>query len=96
MILHTLNRSPLESTVYRQALRALADGDSLLLIEDRVLGALPAQQALWSALPGRLLALAEDLEARGLSEHCAPGVEVVDVDGFVRLTEEADRVVSWY
>ncbi|WP_442490087.1 DsrH/TusB family sulfur metabolism protein [Halomonas litopenaei] len=45
MILHTLNRSPLESTVYRQALRALADGDSLLLIEDGVLGALPSTSA---------------------------------------------------
>jgi tRNA 2-thiouridine synthesizing protein B len=55
MILHTLNRSPLESTVYRQALRALAEDDKLLLIEDAVLGALPAQQALWSSLPGRLL-----------------------------------------
>ncbi len=37
----------------------------------------------------------EDLAARGLDGRCDAAVQVVDVDGFVLLTEEADKTVSW-
>ncbi|APX93038.1 hypothetical protein BWR19_08925 [Halomonas sp. 1513] len=96
MILHTLNRSPTESRVYRQALAAMGPDDRLLLIEDGVQGALPSLVRHFGELDGRLFALREDLESRGLAGRCAAEVLVVDADGFVTLTEEADKTVSWF
>lgn len=96
MILHTLNRSPTDSRVYRQLLDAMGPEDRLLLIEDGVQGALPSLVRHFGELPGRLFVLREDLEARGLEGRCAAEVLVVDADGFVILTEEADKTVSWF
>lgn len=96
MLLHTLNRSPATSRVYRQALDTMGPEDRLLLIEDGVQGALPRLIRYFDDVQGRLFALREDLAARGLEGHCDPGVQVVDVDGFVQLTEEAEKTVSWY
>lgn len=96
MILHTLNRSPAESRVYHQAMVAMGSEDRLLLIEDGVQGALPSMIRHFEEISGRLYALREDLEARGLEGRCAAEVQVVDTDGFVTLTEEAEKTVSWF
>ncbi|MDT8878225.1 sulfurtransferase complex subunit TusB [Halomonas saccharevitans] len=96
MLLHVVNRSPANSRVYEQALSAMGPDDVLLLIEDGVQGALPQLVRYYAKIEGRLFALREDLEARGLLGRCAESVQVVDVDGFVTLTEEAERTVSWY
>ncbi|MGQ4879829.1 sulfurtransferase complex subunit TusB [Billgrantia sp. LNSP4103-1] len=96
MILHILNRPPSSSLVYREALAAMGGTDRLLLVEDGVLGALPSQVRHFQSVQGRLFALREDLASRGLAGQCDPGVQVVDVDGFVILTEEADKTVSWF
>jgi len=96
MQLHTLNRSPLVSNVWRQALTAMSGDDRLLLIEDGVQGALAPQVGRFADIRGRLFALREDLEARGLLERCAEGIQIIDVDGFVDLTAEADKVIGWY
>ncbi|MBH8578815.1 sulfurtransferase complex subunit TusB [Bisbaumannia pacifica] len=96
MILHILNRSPLDSRVYRQALTAMGPDDRLLLVEEGVQGALPQMVRHFEGLDGRLFALREDLIARGLEGRCADGVLVIDVEGFVTLTEEADKSVSWF
>ncbi|MCG6657155.1 sulfurtransferase complex subunit TusB [Halomonas campisalis] len=95
MILHILNRPPSSSLTYREALASMGPEDRLLLIEDGVLGALPSQVRHFESVTGRLFALREDLAARGLDGHCDAAVQVVDVDGFVQLTEEADKTVSW-
>jgi tRNA 2-thiouridine synthesizing protein B len=96
MILHILNRPPSSSLVYRDALAAMAGNDRLLLIEDGVMGALTSQVRHFQEIEGRLFALREDLSARGLEGQCDASVLVVDVDGFVSLTEEADKTVSWF
>lgn len=96
MHLHTLNQSPAQSQVYRQALAAMADDDCLLLIEEAVQGALPRLIELFEGLAGRLYVLEEDLVARGLLERCDSNARVVNVEGFVSLTEQADKVLSWY
>ena len=96
MLLHVVNRSPATSRVYQQALSGMAPEDRLLLIEDGVQGALPHLVRYYEGLEGRLYALKEDLEARGLLGRCEESVHVIDVDGFVTLTEEAERTVSWY
>ncbi|MDZ7852932.1 MAG: sulfurtransferase complex subunit TusB [Halomonas sp.] len=96
MLLHVVNRSPATSRVYQQALDGMSPEDRLLLIEDGVQGALPQLVRYYTGLEGRLFALKEDLASRGLLGHCDASVQVVDVDGFVGLTEEAERTVSWY
>ncbi|MED5294396.1 MAG: sulfurtransferase complex subunit TusB [Pseudomonadota bacterium] len=96
MILHTLNRSPLDSSVYLQALAAMTEADCLLLIEDGVLGCLPAQAGRWPQLTGRVFALREDLASRGLVDACSDSITVIDIQEFVALTEQATKVVSWY
>lgn len=96
MLLHLLNRSPSSSRVPEDALRAMGDEDRLLLIEDGVYGARAPLLASFEAVGGRLFALREDLVSRGLEDRCAATVTVVDMDGFVALTEEAERTVSWF
>lgn len=96
MILHLINRSPVTSRVIDDALAAMGPDDRMLLIEDAVLGGLPAQALAFKNLTGRLFALREDLVSRGLLERCGEHVTIIDVGGFVALTEEADKSVSWY
>ncbi|MGM0534984.1 MAG: sulfurtransferase complex subunit TusB [Pseudomonadota bacterium] len=96
MLLHIVNRSPATSRVFQQALAAMSPRDRLLLIEDGVQGALPQLVRYYAGLEGRLFALKEDLASRGLLGRCDASVQVVDVEGFVDLTEEAERTVSWY
>ncbi|MEQ6917431.1 sulfurtransferase complex subunit TusB [Halomonas aquatica] len=96
MLLHVVNRSPATSRVFEQALAGMAPDDYLLLIEDGVQGALPHLVRYYEGVEGRLFALKEDLESRGLLGRCAGSVQVIDVDGFVTLSEEAERTVSWY
>ncbi len=96
MLLHILNRSPATSEVYRQALAAMGPADRLLMIEDGVQGALESLADRFGDLQGRLYVLEEDLAARGLVPLCAASVIRVDMEGFVTLTEEAQRTVSWF
>lgn len=96
MLLHVLNRAPTTSRVYQQALAMMGEEDRLLLVEDGVQGALPQMVRHFSGVHGRLFALREDLASRGLLGRCDASVQVVDVDGFVHLTEQAERTVSWY
>ncbi|WP_459871020.1 sulfurtransferase complex subunit TusB [Halomonas shantousis] len=96
MILHLLNRSPATSRIYQDALRAMGPEDRLLLVEDGVLGAMPALVRYFENVTGRLYALKEDLGARGMLGRCDEKVWVVDMEGFVTLTEEAEKTVSWF
>ncbi|MHA3024963.1 sulfurtransferase complex subunit TusB [Chromohalobacter israelensis] len=96
MLLHLLNRAPSSSHVPRDVLRAMGAEDRLMLIEDGVYGALNTQVQHLPGLEGRLFALREDLESRGLAGRCDASVTIVDMDGFVALTEEAQRTVSWF
>ncbi|MDT8893669.1 sulfurtransferase complex subunit TusB [Halomonas sp. I1] len=96
MKLHIVNRAPGAGHAVEQALSAMMPEDRLLLIEDGVQGALPSLVDGFAGLEGRLYALREDLEARGLMSRRDARVKVVDTDGFVTLTEQAERILSWY
>lgn len=95
MLLHTLNRPP-TSRVLAQAVAGMGPDDMLLLIEDGVIGVLPAYRERFDRVAGRLYALQEDLESRGLLRLCDEAVRVVDVDDFISMTEMCERTVSWY
>jgi len=91
--LHTLNRGPSHANCLSDCLSSMADGDTLLLIEDGVYWILPIYiSALKNA--SHIRALKADVEARGLQQ--LTGFGLVDDDGFVTLCTEHDRVVSWF
>jgi len=98
MILHTVNKSPYADNTLQSCLKAASDQDALLLIEDGVYGALKDGDYadLVESAGLRILALAPDLEARGLSDRLLNSVETVDYAGFVELTTTHDKVVSWF
>lgn len=98
MILHTVNKSPYANKTLQSCLKAASDQDALLLIEDGVYGALKDGDYadLVESAGLRILALAPDLEARGLSDRLLNSVETVDYAGFVELTTTHDKVVSWF
>ncbi|HCK75523.1 MAG TPA: sulfurtransferase complex subunit TusB [Gammaproteobacteria bacterium] len=99
-MLHTVNKSPFESSSLKTCL-SLARGDAdVLLIEDGVYGALSgsAHTSLVAEALGdvRVYALEPDLKARGLSrDRLIPGIEVVGYDGFVELACANDKIQNW-
>lgn len=99
--LHTVNKSPFEHRTLACCARVCLAGDGLLLLEDGVYGALPAAPTdiTLKALSDRgvqLLALAEDVRARGLEGRLAKGIQLTDYAGFVRMSCEHQTIQSWY
>ena len=80
----------------RQALEGcqalLSAEDAILLIHDAVL------RICFNAdlPPHRLLALRDDLQARGLMHKSGGRIEIVGFDEFVNLCCEYDKTVSWF
>lgn len=91
--LHTLNRGPSYANCLSDCLSTMADGDTLLLIEDGVYWTLPSHLSALTDI-SHILALKADVDARGLQQ--LSGTERVDDDGFVVLCAQHDRVVSWF
>ncbi len=99
-VLHIVNKSPYDRNSLETCLRLALPGSSILLIEDGVYAARKPSSAadkLQQALENHsLYALQADLQARGLAaESLVDGVQLVDYDGFVKLTTEYDKTQSW-
>ncbi len=99
-MLHTVNKSPFESSSLKTCLSLAKNGSDVLLIEDGVYGALTgsAHTPLVTEALGdvRVYALEPDLKARGLSgDRLIPGIEVVGYDGFVELACANDKIQNW-
>ena len=96
MILHTLNASP-ASAAFDDCLRLLGPGDAVLLMGDGVYAAIAGSGAC-AALRGcgaELYLLQSDVIAAGMIGRVAD-LAVVDMDGFVELTERFTRQQAWY
>ena len=96
MVLHTLNASP-SSAAFADCLRLIAPGDTVLLLGDAVYGAVTGstdRQALERS-GAEICVLQEDAMAAGLANRMA-GATLVDMDGFVELTERISRQLAWY
>jgi len=99
-VLHTVNKSPFESTSLKTCLGLAQSGSDILLIEDGVYGALAGtiHTAMLAEATGTIsvYALGPDLKARGLPEdRLISGIKVVGYDGFVELACANDKVQSW-
>jgi tRNA 2-thiouridine synthesizing protein B len=96
-MLHTVNKSPLDSGCLASALRVAAADSPILLLEDGVYaarqGARSAELVLAALRSHPVYALKPDLEARGI-QRLIPGIRVIGYDGFVELVEQ-HPVVPW-
>lgn len=92
--LHVINKT--DAALWCTCSTALTSGDALLLIEDAVYAALPAQHPVVEVPAGvYMCALAEDLAARGISARIRSGFSQASYNDFVALSLAHDRVVSW-
>ena len=99
-ILHTVNKSPFEKNSLDECLSHSTDGSAILLLEDGVYAAMQGtnvETALKDAMASKkVYALGPDIKLRGLSaEKVIDGVEIVDYNSFVDLTESNDKVQAW-
>lgn len=99
MILHTVNKSYFSHQCFSQALEYASAGDIILLIEEGVYNALPKAldqcQARLEHKPLRIIALTEDLKARGLVEQIADAIEQTDYQGLVDLVSQCNSQLAW-
>lgn len=99
--LHLVFTSPWAGTALADCLRAASAGDAVLLLQDGVYAAAGGEkarlllaQAMQQQLPVRLLS--PDLVARGLQPDAGCPAQPVGDDGFVALTEQHARIISWF
>jgi len=96
-MLHTVNKSPFNSTDLEDCLRYAQSGDSILLFQDAVYAAMAGTKVEASVKGAmgdkKVYALSADLKARGVV-NTIDGIQTVDYGGFVDLTS-ADKVNCW-
>ncbi len=97
--LHLLSHSPFGDDRFASCLRLLGERDGLLLSGDAVHALQPGtttREAL-EGLPGSiaLLALKEDLEARGCDHEPPRRLEAIDYPRFVEACLDYEKVNSW-
>lgn len=96
MMLHILTKAP-DSSASTEMQQAIGEQDSVMLIEEAVSAALDPAWAVWEQLQSRIFLLSEDLIARGLASIAADNeLPTLDMDGFVVLTEQYAKIVTWY
>lgn len=89
LTLHIINKAP-DHPRFSACLEALAENDSLVLIENAVTA------LVFDKLPlPPCYALHPDVNARALSQSSMPGVKMIDYPGLVALTETHQRIVNW-
>lgn len=98
-MLHIVNRSPFERVALESCLKHARAGDSILLIEDAVVGAVKDSSfsaKVTAAMTDKsIYVLGADLAARGLDGKAMQGITVVDYAGFVDLTVSNEKTQSW-
>ncbi len=98
--LHTVNKSPFQNQTLISCLGHAKAGDSVLMIEDGVYGAMSGN-AMSEVVAGlganiKLFVLGADVAARGIDAgRVAEGVTSVNYEEFVGMAASCDRVQNW-
>jgi len=98
--LHTVNKSPFQNQTLISCLGHAKAGDSVLMIEDGVYGAMQGN-AMSEVVAGmganvKLFVLGADIAARGIDAgRVAKGIASVDYEEFVDMAASHDRVQNW-
>lgn len=96
MVLHTINASP-SNAAFSQCLAVAKAEDAIILMGDGVYGVISqcnAGQAL-RRCTAEIYALDKDMRAAGI-KHTPEQVTLIDMDGFVQLSERYVRQLAWY
>ena len=95
-MLHTLRHSPWQADI-EGLLRMLGDGDELLLIQDGVFAAIDGGRfiEMLNNAPITVLALKDDIDARGLAGQISTKIDVVGYTDFVKLAIKHSTQMSW-
>jgi len=96
VILHTLNSSP-SSAAFRDCLKVAQTGDAVVLMGDGVYAAMAGTGACieMQAKNVELFILGTDALLAGITAP-APGIQIIDMEGLVALTERFPRQQAWY
>jgi len=96
MILHTIATTPGRGG-FEECLAILSPGDAVLLLGDGVYAGINNTDAFerLKATGATLHVLREDALAAGLTERLG-AITVIDMEGFVSLTERCPRQLGWY
>ncbi|WP_261816522.1 sulfurtransferase complex subunit TusB [Vibrio gallicus] len=78
-----------------QAVMYATATDRFLLVEDAVYAANPRHHAFLSIQPLQTLVLRPDAEARGIIDMLESSIAVIDFSGFVDLTAEHSKSITW-
>lgn len=84
MILHTINKP----SAWQKCDGLVRDSDEVLLLEDGVFLALEKDL--------ECVAIAADIEARGLKGRLGSNVRLINFEEFVRLAVAAEKVCAWF
>ncbi|EGT5185468.1 sulfurtransferase complex subunit TusB [Cronobacter sakazakii] len=95
-MLYTLSHSPWQVDIHA-LLRLVRPGDDLLLMQDGVIAALKdnAHLAALLASPARVVALHNDVEARGLVAQISSSIDTISYTEFVNLTVKHASQMAW-
>ncbi|MEX3074386.1 sulfurtransferase complex subunit TusB [Vibrio alginolyticus] len=77
------------------ALALCSEQDDILLIEDAVYAANPQHQAFSKVKHSNVYVLESDIQARGMVNRISPSVTVVNYQGFVKLTANQEKSLTW-
>ncbi len=99
-MLHIVNKSPFERNALKSCLGHALAGDSVLMIEDCVIGAVMGSKiadSIQDAMSDKAVYVLEpDLAARGIAiDRVIEGIKLVDYAGFVDLSVDHDKTQSW-
>ncbi len=92
MTLHLIQKSPFTTSVFNDCLNMINPGDIILLMQDGVLG---CQLPNLGNIKNRVLALQDDLDARGIQTN-NQHVETINYQEFVNICTQCKSTISWY
>ena len=94
--LHIVSTSMQRSDALARAVSLAQPADAILLIEDGVLALSDPDRCLAPFNGKRVYVLQPDAEARGMTAAHQASLTAVDYDGFVSLTTQFTKTVSWF
>ncbi len=97
MILHIINKSPLQHSALNDALPFINENDQVILIDDGVYAAINATNSInkIKAINCQCLALHDDVEMRGIP-NIDTSVQMISMNDFVERVFNASKNISWY
>lgn len=96
MILHIINASPFQHDALQRCREVATAQDAILFIEDGTLALSNPSTFLMNLPTTHVFVLEPDMQARGMTLPSSPIVTAVDFDGFVELTVQATKTLSWF